>query len=152
VEAHGVVRCRGSHIFSRQSAYRWRWGCQHEKKGRRHIFVPQGNFSSWSEYSSGRLRCHSDRLIILKSRHRPEHFPYDYLETGPKVFVWFVPFSTQTRVMLVMYLYLLYDFVPYEVSQCFICCHKKENISLGTRNVTFYFRQSVLNKTYISCF
>jgi hypothetical protein len=27
VEAHRVVRCRGSHI-SRQSANRWRWGCQ----------------------------------------------------------------------------------------------------------------------------
>jgi hypothetical protein len=24
VEAHRVVRCQGSHIFSRQSAHRWR--------------------------------------------------------------------------------------------------------------------------------
>jgi hypothetical protein len=28
LEAHRFVRRRGSHIFSRQSAYRWRWGCQ----------------------------------------------------------------------------------------------------------------------------
>jgi hypothetical protein len=28
VEAHRFVRRRGSHIFSRQSAHRWRWGCQ----------------------------------------------------------------------------------------------------------------------------
>jgi hypothetical protein len=28
VEAHMLVRRRGSHIFSRQSAHRWRWGCQ----------------------------------------------------------------------------------------------------------------------------
>jgi hypothetical protein len=28
VEAHRVVRCRGSHILPRQSAHRWRWGCQ----------------------------------------------------------------------------------------------------------------------------
>jgi hypothetical protein len=28
VEVHRVVRCRDSHIFSRQSADRWRWGCQ----------------------------------------------------------------------------------------------------------------------------
>jgi hypothetical protein len=28
VEAHRVVRRRGSHILSRQSFHRWRWGCQ----------------------------------------------------------------------------------------------------------------------------
>jgi hypothetical protein len=28
VKAHGVVRRRGSHIFSRQSAHTWRQGCQ----------------------------------------------------------------------------------------------------------------------------
>jgi hypothetical protein len=28
VEAHRVLWRRGSHIFSRQSAHRWRWGCQ----------------------------------------------------------------------------------------------------------------------------
>jgi hypothetical protein len=28
VKAHTIVRRRGSHIFSRQSAHRWRWGCQ----------------------------------------------------------------------------------------------------------------------------
>jgi hypothetical protein len=27
VEAHRFVRRRGSHIFSRHSAHRWRWGC-----------------------------------------------------------------------------------------------------------------------------
>jgi hypothetical protein len=28
MKAHRVVRRRGSHIFSRQLAHRWRWGCQ----------------------------------------------------------------------------------------------------------------------------
>jgi hypothetical protein len=28
LEAHRVVRRRGSHIFSRQSTHGWRWGCQ----------------------------------------------------------------------------------------------------------------------------
>jgi hypothetical protein len=28
VKAHRVVRRRGSHIVSRQSAHKWRWGCQ----------------------------------------------------------------------------------------------------------------------------
>jgi hypothetical protein len=28
VKAHRVVRHRGSHIFSRQLAHRWRWGCE----------------------------------------------------------------------------------------------------------------------------
>jgi hypothetical protein len=28
VKAHRVVTRRGSHIFSRQSAHRWRWSCQ----------------------------------------------------------------------------------------------------------------------------
>jgi hypothetical protein len=28
VKAHKVVRRRGSNIFSKQSAHRWRWGCQ----------------------------------------------------------------------------------------------------------------------------
>jgi hypothetical protein len=28
MEAHRVVRRRGSHILSRQSAHRWRWNCQ----------------------------------------------------------------------------------------------------------------------------
>jgi hypothetical protein len=39
VEAHRVMRRRGSHIFSRQSAHRWRWGC--------HVpaaFYPPGRF------------------------------------------------------------------------------------------------------------
>jgi hypothetical protein len=28
VKGHRVLRCRDSHILSRQSAHRWRWGCQ----------------------------------------------------------------------------------------------------------------------------
>jgi hypothetical protein len=28
VKFHNFVRCRSSQIFSRQSAHRWRWGCQ----------------------------------------------------------------------------------------------------------------------------
>jgi hypothetical protein len=28
MKAHRVVRRHGSHIFSRQSAHRWQWGCQ----------------------------------------------------------------------------------------------------------------------------
>jgi hypothetical protein len=34
VESHRIVRSRGSHIFSRQWAHRWRWGCQVLRAGR----------------------------------------------------------------------------------------------------------------------
>jgi hypothetical protein len=41
MEAHRVVRRWGSHILSRQSAHRWRWGCQPNVPA---AFYPPGRF------------------------------------------------------------------------------------------------------------
>jgi hypothetical protein len=41
VKAHRVVRGWGSHIFSRQSAHRWQWGCQPYTPA---ALYPQGRF------------------------------------------------------------------------------------------------------------
>jgi hypothetical protein len=51
VEVHRVVRRRGPHIFSRQSAHRWRWSCQPYAPA---SFYPQDD--SWYSHFCLRLR------------------------------------------------------------------------------------------------
>jgi hypothetical protein len=78
VEAHRVVRCRGSHILSSQSTHRWRWGCQPYTPAGRAVYDNSSNrihLPPHTQKTSGHWPCKLCQYAWTDSPLHPPPLP-----------------------------------------------------------------------------